>query len=117
MSRAAHRFKDWVILQKLDRPVQDFAAQPAEWIPVWNGRVNIIPTSARETVRGVRIEEGITHAIDMRWNPDFELDAEHRFLVDDESLPDDEKRVLHVNSVIDVQEKRRFWLVKCQETR
>jgi len=118
MSRAGHRFKDWVKLQQLDAPVEDFADTPAQWVTIWQGQVNIVPTNGREVIRGQRIEEGITHAIDMRFNPAINpLKFSQRFLIDDESIPqDDDKRKLYINSAIDTEEKKRFWFIKCQET-
>ncbi len=104
------RLKDWVTLEALDKPAEDFARTPAQWTPVWSGRVNITPVSGREFIEGQRVEEGITHVINMRWNPDFQLTGEHRFRVGDTH------RRLYVNSVVDVQERRKYWLIKCVET-
>ena len=111
---AGRRFKTWVKLQQLDKPVRDFDSTPAAWQTIWTGRVSLTPVRSGEQLEGNHLEFTAVHQIKMRHSPDFTLAVDMRFLLDDESITrDEDKRKLYV---IDNHERKRFWFAKCIES-
>lgn len=106
------RNKTWVHVQRLDKLVQDYDPTPADWITVYKLRVTIEPLSGREFHHEALMASNITHQVFLRWMPG--IDSTWRLLIV-ENIPQENWRILNIDSVIDVDDYRRDLELRCIE--
>ena len=108
---AAH--KDFVKIQEIDGAVEDFG--PAnEWENVMTAqRCTITPQRGTEIIEGQQVASRVTHKVEMRWQPGIK--SHMRLVVDDQLVAEADKRVLHIDAVIDLKNRRRDLLLLCVE--
>ena len=111
-----HKFKDRLKLQRLDKEVEDYPdGTPAMWETVWKGKGLVRPKKSDELVEGQRLDAQVTHIVIIRQMSSILVDSKMRFLIDDETRPDVDKRKLYIDGVFEIEEKRRFLHCACIE--
>ena len=103
--KRGHRNKTWIKIQELSKPIEDFDPVPATWQDKYVLRANVQPVNSGETVEGQQLKDNVTHTVSFRWQPD--VSTEQRIVIDDETKAEADKRVLHIDGVIDVGDRRR----------
>ena len=108
MTRRGVTFKTWFTIQEPSKLAEDYDDDPASWVDKYALlKGNLIPATGREFVAGQRVEESVTHVIQMRFVPDLLASMRVILIAGD--------RVLNINSIIDVQGKGRDLLLSCTE--
>ena len=105
------RFKQWVKVQRLSKPVYEFDPTPAEWVTVQKVPCNIEPVAANEAVYSdQKTASNVTHIVSMRWMKG--LDSSWRLVVLDGS---NDARVLNIDSVINDLDDNDYFVLRCIE--
>ena len=117
---SGHKHKHWLLIQKLDKAVEDFATTPAAWKTVYKVRGSIVTPQAFESVTGERVSEHISHIIDIRWLPN--INSSYRVVLEDKSLGNDDapatdrRRSFEIKSAVDLKARKRYLTLQCMET-
>ena len=101
------KLKDWITIQKLDSPVEDFDDDPAEWVTHANVRSNVVPVPAAEVVAGQKRNSMTRQRIELRFIEG--VTTSMRVSLDNTS------RVFNIDKVINVGEKNRWLWLECIE--
>lgn len=113
-SHVGQRHKTWILLQALNKVPQDFDETPAVWETQYTVRATIEPSGSGEPVEGQKIQNQITHDVEMRWMPGVRDDW--RIVIEDATKATDaEKRVLHIQSVVDWKNQHKYLDISCIE--
>ncbi len=108
MPHAGHKYKTWVSVQKVNKPVKEFDAEPAVWKEVYQLRVSINTPSATEDVSsGEQVTDRLRHHVRMRWMPD--IDATYRLHILGT------QRFLNIEQVLDYKQQRKYLDLICVE--
>ena len=122
--KRGHAHKNFIRIQRIDKPVKEFDETPAKWedhLPEPGTTVaSVTPTRAGEFVEGEQVSERITHKVELRWVAGVK--SSMRVLLDDEAISSDndhkdkpDKRVLEIDSTINVKERNRDLVLLCVE--
>ena len=110
------KHKTWILLQKLNKQVQDLDDVPAEWETVYTIRASVLPASSSEPIEGQKKKSRTTHDVEFRWMPD--VDEKFRVVIEDGSKATDaEKRILQIDSLVNWKERNQYLIAECYETK
>ena len=113
-SHVGKKHKTWVLVQAISKPVQDFDETSATWQTLHTVRASITPVASDEPLEGNQRRKATNHEVELRWMPD--IDAACRVVIEDGSAASDEdKRILHIESIVNWQDQNRYLILNCVE--
>ena len=119
MPKRGRAHKTHIRIETLDREVEDFPEDPAEWVDHLPDDgvtlATVTPRGGREFISGAKLSEEVSHVVELRWQPG--IVAGMRVVIDDQELEPSEQRKLHIASVLDENDRNRDLVLSCTETR
>jgi len=101
------RLRHRVTLQERSSSVDGFGQPLDDWADVLTTWATVQPVSGREFQEGVQVEAEITHKVWLRWRAGVAPKPTMRLLF--------EGRKFEIVSVVNVNERKRMWLLLCKE--